>query len=174
MEKLVVKGGKRLCGEVTISGAKNAAVAIIPAALLVDGICIVENVPAIRDVEVICSILEELGAEDKPRIYVYNKADKLSQEEIPFIKDNSVLVSAKTGKGIDELLGKIESILKESKKEYVLLIPYDSQSKINLIYKEYTVLETEYSDNGIFVKCILDEKGRGMYKAYITDADGEQ
>ncbi|MBQ3118717.1 MAG: UDP-N-acetylglucosamine 1-carboxyvinyltransferase [Clostridia bacterium] len=62
MEKLVVRGGKRLCGEVTISGAKNAAVAIIPAALLVDGICIVENVPAIKDVAVICSILEELGA----------------------------------------------------------------------------------------------------------------
>ncbi len=62
MEKLVVRGGKRLCGEVTISGAKNAAVAIIPAAVLVDGICIVENVPAIKDVEVICGILEELGA----------------------------------------------------------------------------------------------------------------
>ena len=62
LEKLVIKGGKRLCGEVIISGAKNAAVAIIPAALLVDGICIVENVPAIRDVFVICSILEELGA----------------------------------------------------------------------------------------------------------------
>lgn len=62
MEKLVVRGGKRLCGEVTISGAKNAAVAIIPAAILVDGICIVENVPAIKDVEVICSILTELGA----------------------------------------------------------------------------------------------------------------
>ena len=63
MEKLIIKGGKRLCGEVAISGAKNAAVAIIPAAILVDGICIVENVPAIRDVEVILSILEELGAE---------------------------------------------------------------------------------------------------------------
>jgi len=62
LEKLVVKGGKRLCGEVTISGAKNAAVAIIPAAVLVDGICIVENVPAIKDVEVICDILKELGA----------------------------------------------------------------------------------------------------------------
>ncbi len=62
MEKLIVKGGKRLCGEVTISGAKNAAVAIIPAAILVDGICIVENVPAIKDVSVICSILTELGA----------------------------------------------------------------------------------------------------------------
>ena len=62
MEKLVVKGGKRLCGEVIISGAKNAAVAIIPAALLVDGVCIIENIPAIKDVTVICSILEELGA----------------------------------------------------------------------------------------------------------------
>ncbi len=62
MEKLVVKGGKRLCGEVMISGAKNAAVAIIPAAILVDGICIIENIPAIKDVTVICSILEELGA----------------------------------------------------------------------------------------------------------------
>ena len=62
MEKLVVKGGKRLCGEVVISGAKNAAVAIIPAAILVDGICIIENIPAIKDVTVICSILEELGA----------------------------------------------------------------------------------------------------------------
>lgn len=63
MEKLVVKGGKRLCGEVVISGAKNAAVAIIPAAILVDGVCIIENIPAIKDVTVICNILKELGAE---------------------------------------------------------------------------------------------------------------
>ena len=62
MEKLVIKGGKRLCGEVTIGGAKNAAVAIIPAAILVDGPCTIENVPAIKDVTVICGILEELGA----------------------------------------------------------------------------------------------------------------
>jgi len=63
LEKLVVKGGKRLCGEVVISGAKNAAVAIIPAAILVDGICIIENIPAIKDVTVICDILKELGAQ---------------------------------------------------------------------------------------------------------------
>jgi len=63
LEKLVIKGGKRLCGEVTIAGAKNAAVAIIPATILVEGPCIIENVPAIKDVDVICSILKELGAE---------------------------------------------------------------------------------------------------------------
>lgn len=62
MEKIVIKGGRRLCGEVTIAGAKNAAVAVIPAAILVDGPCIIENVPAIRDVAVICEILKELGA----------------------------------------------------------------------------------------------------------------
>jgi len=62
LEKLVVKGGKRLCGEVSISGAKNAAVAIIPAAILVDGICTIENVPDIKDVHVIVHILEEMGA----------------------------------------------------------------------------------------------------------------
>ncbi len=62
MEKLVVRGNKRLSGEVTIAGAKNAAVAIIPATILVDGPCTIENVPAIKDVDVICGILEELGA----------------------------------------------------------------------------------------------------------------
>ena len=63
MEKLVIKGGKQLCGEVTIAGAKNAAVAIIPATILVEGPCVIENVPAIKDVDVICNILKELGAE---------------------------------------------------------------------------------------------------------------
>lgn len=62
LEKIVVRGGVRLSGEVTVSGAKNAAVAIIPAAILVDGECIIENVPDIRDVQVIVEILEHLGA----------------------------------------------------------------------------------------------------------------
>lgn len=62
LEKIVVKGGVPLSGEVTISGAKNAAVAIVPAAILVDGECIIENVPDIRDVHVIVDILVHLGA----------------------------------------------------------------------------------------------------------------
>ena len=62
MTKYIVEGGKPLCGEVEISGAKNAAVAIIPAALLVNGICRIENVPQISDVSLCMSILEQLGA----------------------------------------------------------------------------------------------------------------
>ena len=62
MEKLVIKGGTRLSGEVVIGGAKNAAVAILPATLLVDGICTISNLPYISDVKISCKILEELGA----------------------------------------------------------------------------------------------------------------
>ena len=62
MEKLVIRGGNSLNGTVTISGAKNAAVAIIPAALMVNGVCRLENVPKIKDVILICDILKTLGA----------------------------------------------------------------------------------------------------------------
>lgn len=62
MEKLVINGPTRLQGDVTVSGAKNAAVAIIPATLLINGICTLENVPNISDVKISCSILEKLGA----------------------------------------------------------------------------------------------------------------
>lgn len=62
MEKLVITGGKRLNGEVFISGAKNAAVAIIPAAIMADGICIIENLPGIEDVESLRSTLNKMGA----------------------------------------------------------------------------------------------------------------
>lgn len=63
MDKFVVNGGRRLCGEVTVSGAKNAAVAILPAVLLADSPCIIENVPDISDVNAILYALRELGAE---------------------------------------------------------------------------------------------------------------
>ncbi|MCM1335397.1 MAG: UDP-N-acetylglucosamine 1-carboxyvinyltransferase [Bacteroides sp.] len=63
MEKYIINGGKRLTGEVEISGAKNAAVAIIPAALLADSPCTLENVPNINDVTIDLRILRELGAE---------------------------------------------------------------------------------------------------------------
>lgn len=62
MEKLLIRGGARLKGEVTISGAKNAAVAILPACLLVKANCRIENLPDIKDVALFLRILENLGA----------------------------------------------------------------------------------------------------------------
>ena len=63
MNKYQIRGGNPLHGTIEISGAKNAAVAILPAALLVDGMCRIENVPQISDVTLILQILRELGAD---------------------------------------------------------------------------------------------------------------
>ena len=71
MKKYVITGGRPLYGKVTISGAKNAAVAIIPAALLVDGVCRIENIPQISDVTALLKILEQLGA----KIRILSKTD---------------------------------------------------------------------------------------------------
>ncbi len=65
MEKLVINGPTPLKGEVNINGAKNAAVAILPATLLINGTCVINNLPNISDVKLSCEILEELGAKIK-------------------------------------------------------------------------------------------------------------
>jgi UDP-N-acetylglucosamine 1-carboxyvinyltransferase len=86
----VIHGGKPLFGEVSISGAKNAAVAILPAALLVDGVCRIENIPQISDVALVLEILQELGAGVRPinantveldctHIYHFRVPDSLSR-----------------------------------------------------------------------------------------------
>ena len=62
MDRYVIHGGRPLHGEIEISGAKNAAVAIIPAALMVDGVCRIENMPQISDVDMLLKILQGLGA----------------------------------------------------------------------------------------------------------------
>lgn len=81
MDKIVINGPCRLKGEVMVSGAKNAAVAIIPATLLVNGKCHLENVPNISDIQAFIKILESLGS----------KIEYISEHEM--IIDNSNIVS---------------------------------------------------------------------------------
>ncbi len=63
MEKFVVHGGNKLRGDISISGAKNAALAILPAAVLCEGVCRIENIPNINDVDMMIKILGYIGAE---------------------------------------------------------------------------------------------------------------
>ena len=62
MDKFVIQGGNRLKGDIYVSGAKNSVVALLPATLLLDVPCIIENVPDISDVKICLSVLQELGA----------------------------------------------------------------------------------------------------------------
>ena len=63
MDKLIITGQRRLQGEVSISGAKNAAVAIIPAAIMANDVCIIDNLPCIEDVYCLYNTLTNIGAE---------------------------------------------------------------------------------------------------------------
>ena len=63
MDKFIINGNKPLRGEVTVSGAKNAVVAIIPATILVNGVCRIENVPQVSDVIIQLEILQQMGAQ---------------------------------------------------------------------------------------------------------------
>lgn len=105
MEKFVIKNQRPLCGEVTISGAKNAAVAIIPAALLVDGPCRIENIPDISDVKILIDIISQLGAETKVEednnLYIntqYLNSYKASYEMIKCLRASYYLLGALLGR----------------------------------------------------------------------------
>ena len=73
MDKIVIEGGKRLRGEITVSGAKNSVLPILAATLLGEGEFVIDNVPDLRDVTTMMKILRTLGvqvAREKDRIYV--------------------------------------------------------------------------------------------------------
>lgn len=105
MSKLVIKGGIPLKGEVIISGAKNSVVAVIPAAILVDGPCRIENVPEISDVTMLVDILNELGAqtefEDKNTLVINSqnlKSNVATYEMVKSLRASCYLLGALLGR----------------------------------------------------------------------------
>ena len=86
MEKLIIEGGTPLNGTVAINGAKNAAVAILPATVLINGKCRIENLPNISDIKLCCDILVSLGA--KVEYISQNEVEidcsEVSKTEVPF------------------------------------------------------------------------------------------
>ncbi len=85
MDKILVEGGRRLVGNVTISGAKNAALPILAAALLTDGTCRFTNVPDLRDIHSIVQLLQSLGARvERQEDKVVVNASGLASSEAPY------------------------------------------------------------------------------------------
>lgn len=85
MDTIVVRGGARLCGEVTVDGAKNAALPVLFAALLTDEPCVFRNVPQVVDVKTALRLLADLGAEVKQEgSTVYVRARHLRSVEAPY------------------------------------------------------------------------------------------
>ena len=119
--------------------------------------------------EVTENIISELHAEDKPRIYVYNKSDKADGISYAVPREKTVIISAKENNGIDGLVQMIENAIHEGKKEYNLLIPYSEQSVLSSMYDKCTMISVDYIAEGVFVKAILGQAERGMLEKYLCD-----
>ncbi len=113
-------------------------------------------------------VIFELGASDKPVLYVYNKCDLSDGHIYGAVSETTVNVSAETGEGIDALLGMVEQIMHRENRQCSLLIPYAEQSVVSLLYNNHTVLSVDYAESGVLVEVILDAKGYGQYSSYIV------
>ena len=116
--------------------------------------------------------LEELGAGDKPTLYVFNKCDKGTYDD-PVIdrtkeRQQVVHISAKTGKGCDTLAEMIQNIVHDGKCSVVFKIPNAEQGAMNILYRDATIEDVDYGAEYVTVKAIVDKKTRGMLKKYDT------
>ena len=115
--------------------------------------------------------LAALGAVGKPTLIVYNKCDA-AKEAIPISyreKDDVVFFSAKTGEGREELFKKLLLAVRDGKKRCVIHLPYDKSGEVNGIYRIGTVEKIEYLSDCIELVAVLDAKGIGIYRPYITE-----
>jgi GTP-binding protein HflX len=112
-------------------------------------------------------LIDELGAKGKPILQVYNKCDAAVDTE--FVPKDAVCISAATGEGVDELLEKIQELVKEGKRILRMLFPYDKQSEAASVHRYARVITTEYLDNGVLITAECDAKASGKFKCYIQN-----
>ncbi len=122
--------------------------------------------------EVTRGVLKELGADNKPTLTVYNKADLLSAEELADRQltsgKDSLFVSTKTGQGYEELLARIRGELYADLRTVQLLIPYEKGNVVSAILAKQSAIETKYEENGTLLTVELNEEDRGRYREFIV------
>ena len=120
--------------------------------------------------ETVDKVIAQLGAQDIPRLMVYNKADKCAPDVIPFFRpDEGVKISAKTGAGVDDLLAAIEKALGKGKHRVKLCIPYSDGAVLDMLHREAQIESTDYAAEGTVVEAVVDDKTCGRVSAYIID-----
>ena len=115
--------------------------------------------------EVVESLIHELGAAETPRLDVFNKCDLFSGDILPHGED-IVSISAKTGSGLSDLLGKIGDRLDNGAHKVVLHLPYDKGGMVDVLYREAKVESVEYGDT-IEVTALCTPKILGQVSEYI-------
>lgn len=127
--------------------------------------------------EVTRSTLEELGALGKPTLIVFNKCDRVSDENVLIglrtmasdADESCVFVSAAYGDGIDELEAALEKLLGDGKKIVEMLIPHSDAGAVNTVYRLCENVEVEYTGEGTLISALCDAKAAGQLSRYIKD-----
>ena len=120
--------------------------------------------------ETVDKVIAQLGAQDIPRLMVYNKADKCDPDVIPFFRpDEGVKISAKTGAGVDALLAAIEKALGKGKHRVKLCIPYSDGAVLDMLHREAQIESTDYAAEGTIVEAVVDDKTCGRVEKYIVE-----
>ncbi len=124
--------------------------------------------------EVTQKLLTDLDSDQKPILFVFNKCD-LPAEEIPRLPDvapeNLFYVSAKTGRGVDMLIARMEELSLAGKSETVFLIPHADQGALNTLYAQAVVNDVVYGDDVVTVRATVDSRVRGMLRKYLETPD---
>ena len=174
MEQYVIKGGVRLQGEVSIGGAKNAALGILAAAIMTDETVTIENVPNVRDIRVLLQAIEGIGAKVT---YVYNNSVQINGGSISdinvdyeYIKNKALLV-CELSDDIDEKINLVSEgwpVDRIGKAELAIMrlavyeMLYDDDIPVNVAINEAVELAKSYGSddnaasfvNGVLAKLV--------------------
>ena len=123
--------------------------------------------------EVTQKLLGELGASDKPTLYVFNKCDKgmvcPPSTVINTDEEDFICISAASGDGVEELAAVLENIVHKGTSRATFFIPNSEQGALNRLYSDATIESIDYGPDGVTVIAIVDEKVRGMLRKYDTN-----
>ena len=122
-----------------------------------------------EQLKVTTDLISQLGAGDKPILYVFNKSD-MAKDGLMFIGDtprDAVFISALTGKGIDSFLSMLEELARAGTRRCMLHIPLDEQAVLGQLYKLATVENIDYREDYVEVTATLDARAQGTFKKYI-------
>lgn len=122
-----------------------------------------------ENIRVTNSTLKEIGAENIPVIYVFNKCDKVNDTKLPYVDGNKVYISAKNNIGINELINVISNNIF---REYVtckMEIPFKRGDIVSYLKEKYDFISTQYTNNGTLIEICLNPKDYGKYKNYIIE-----
>ena len=116
--------------------------------------------------QVVQRLIEELGAQQTPRIVVFNKCDKMPLDFQPRMT-GAVHISAKTGEGLEALLAAIRQTLGRDKTRVEFVLPYARASVLDMLYRDADVKKAEYQEEGIAVEVVCDQQVLGRLYEFV-------